>query len=170
MEFKNSPDSSVTVLWVDPIVRPNDKKTFVKRAFGIEVIDTVNGNDYTKSYVMQVLGQTDKPEKDNTPMFNDIQIGDKIDVSFTINCNISKNSKQQPTEKNPDSQSGFTNLTATKVSVFAKGLKPPVDPEDLNAKKAAWDKIQSDLKDPNVPHTGMVWNTTTLIWEDDLPF
>ncbi len=171
MDIKNVEGlSKTTIEWIDPIFQPNPKKTFIKRVFCVRTVDTVNGNEYPNSLVIQALGQTDRPNEDKTKLLDGLNIGDMVDLSYGIKCQISVKDKKEPTEKNPGCFDGFLNLNLNSISLFKAGNVAPVPASEIEDKKKAWDKKQADLKNKDVPHEGMVWNESLGTWEDDLPF
>lgn len=161
--------SRVTIDWIDPIFKPDAQKPFKKQEFSLRVVDIVNDNEYPYTMVLQVTGDDTKPQFDGTKMLEGINRGDVVDVTYNIKSFNKVNTKKAPTPDNPESHQAFNNITCTKITLVKKA-EPSANTVNLDEKKAAFEKYQRELKDPNIPHEGMKWDDEKKEWVDDLPF
>lgn len=89
-------------------------REFITSNIGIDVSVVINGTPYENFATMQA---TNDRAKD---LFKEVNVGDKIRAFFSIKGVIKKKDDLQPSQKNPESKSGFNNLNLYKWEILER--------------------------------------------------
>lgn len=136
------------IRFIDPIKPASEKFNSESIDFAIESETEVNGNTYTDVLVLQTIG-------DKIHNLDSIIPGDEVDITYGIRGIVKAKEGKPASDKNPNSLSGFNNLTATSIYKSARQIELDKNKgqsgsntvsDQAKDKLDEWNKSQSQAK------------------------
>ena len=137
------------------------EKVFFTQELGLHMKDEINGMVYENYAKIQFNG-------DRCEALDKVNVGDKVDVEYSIKGTIQTKENAVATPKNPKANDIYTNLNGLKVTVLeALGVAPTTDGSTSANTTTETKKIP---KPKGAAPDGKVWDETKGEWVDELPF
>ena len=160
------------IIGINLTTKKNPEDKFQTRTFYVDCSSMFNGEIMENKAGFQCLNK-------NCDILNDFNIGDIVDVYFSIKGNEVKKEDNQATEKNPNKVVVYTNLNCYRIVLVGKGeISLNLEKGDFDSttnestnKEAENNSKPTIRKKPDVIPEGYIWSVElNKFIEDDLPF